>query len=134
MKRLTNEELSRVVGPDHDTQTALERVLAEECLEARKRGEINPDLKEAQELYFSLGGMPSQSMTPRKAPWYWRRAAKIMRDQREAVLHHLRATVARIDKATFAHGDTIGEHSDEFNKARLDICEAIDAAGGRGTR
>jgi len=65
------------------------------------------ELKEAQELYYSLGGMPSQSMTPRKAPWYWRRAAKIMRDVREA-----------------AAADVVEEQAREYAE-RDDVFEAV---------
>jgi hypothetical protein len=54
-------------------------------------------------------------------------------ESRAVVLHHLRATVPRIDSACFAAGDTVGQHADKFNAARLDICKAIDAAGGCGT-
>ncbi len=42
--------------------------------------EAKTDLGEAQDSYYAAGGMPSQSLVPRKAEWFWRRAAKLWRD------------------------------------------------------
>jgi len=52
---------------------------------------------------------------------------------RARALHHLRATVPRIDSACFAAGDTVGQQADKFNAARMDVCRAIDELGGCGT-
>jgi hypothetical protein len=45
-------------------------------------GATNTELEQARSIYFSLGGLESD-LGPRDDPnWYWRRAAKMARDER----------------------------------------------------
>ena len=55
-------------NPDSCPSIELVRKAAEAIAQVESSTPTDTDLEEARELYFLLGGMPSQSMTPRKAP------------------------------------------------------------------